>query len=343
MPKPRQDGDTLSKARIAIAFACVLALTVLGFFVGLVSGPLVLPDLDLDVYVFDPLLRVYYWAFLGALGFGVIGGASVLALVDLRRTSQSSPTRRTMSVLKKLLCLLALVSLPAIFAWAAAFSRHEPAARSRCINNLRCIALAMNSYHDDFGCLPPAFIPDEKGRPKHSWRVLILPYLEKTGIAYRGELKRLYESYDFSEAWDGPTNRKLTHQMPLVYDCRNDPGRRDSTTSYLAIIGEHSAFPGSRSVNLADIRDEKASTILGVETSNSGINWLEPRDCPNEALRFGPGEVHEPHIGGNHLGGAYAWFADRAVRFLKESEFSSESLESLATIDGGEKPGAIPR
>jgi hypothetical protein len=233
--------------------------------------------------------------------------------------------------------LLALASLPAMFAWLAAFSRHEPAARSRCINNLKCIALAMNSYHDDFGCLPPAFITDEKGRPKHSWRVLILPYLEETSIGGEGELRNLYESYDFSEAWDGPTNRKLAHRMPLAYNCPNDPGRSDSTTSYVVIIGEHSAFLGSRSVNLADIRDEKSSTIFGLETSNSGINWMEPKDCPIDALRFRPREAHEPHIGGNHLAGAYAWFADWAVRLLKESDVSSETLKSLATIDGGEK------
>ena len=288
-------------------------------------------------------MRVFHWAFFAALAFGLMAAAVVLALVDHRRTSQVSPKQRTMSGLKKSLCLLALVSLPAILVWAAAFSRHEPAARSRCINNLKCIALAMSSYHDDFGCLPPAFIADEKGRPEHSWRVLILPYLEKIGVADKGELRHLYESYDFSEPWDGPTNRKLAHHMPLVYNCRNDPGRSASTTSYLVIIGEHSAFPGGRSVNFADIRDEKPSTILGVETSNSGINWMEPRDCPIEALRFGPREVHELHIGGNHPGGAYAWFADRAVRFLKESELSSETLKSLATIDGREKLDAVPR
>ncbi len=131
-----------------------------------------------------------------------------------------------MSGLKRLLCLLALAFLPAFFAWAAAFSRHESAARSRCVNNLKCIGLAMKFYHDDFGCLPSAFIPDEQGRPKHSWRVLILPYLEKTGIADQGELQGLYEAYDFSEPWNGPTNLKLVHRMPLIYGCSNDPGRR---------------------------------------------------------------------------------------------------------------------
>jgi len=343
IPKPRHDGDALTTAQIIVAIVGVLALTVVCFLVLLISGPLVLPDLDLDAYVFNPAQRVYYWAFLCALGFGLTAAAVLLAIVDHRCMSRSSPMRRTISGLKNLLRLLALVSLPAFLAWAVAFSRHEPAVRSRCINNLKSIAIAMKYYHDDFGCLPPALIPDEKGRPKHSWRLLILPYLEKTGVADRGELKHLYESYDFSEPWDGLNNRKLVHRMPLVYDCRNDPGRRVSTTWYLVIIGEHSAFPGSRLVKLDDIRDEKSSTILGVETRNSGINWMEPKDYPIEELRFGPREALERQIGGNHLGGAYARFADRSVRFLTESEFGSENLKSLATIDGREKLDPLPR
>ena len=200
----------------------------------------------------------------------------------------------------------------------------------------------MNNYHGDFGCLPPAFIADENGRPKHSWRVLILPYLEKTGIADSGDLKRLYDSYDFSEAWDGPNNRKLAQRMPLVYNCRNDPGRHNATTSYLVIIGEHSAFPGSRSVNLADIHDERSKTILVVETRNSGINWIEPKDYPIEELRLEPSKARDRQVGGNHPGGAYALFADRIVRPLNEGEFSSATLKSLATIDGGEILDRVP-
>ena len=143
MPKPRHDGDALTLARIVVALVGVIALTVVGFFVGLISAPLVLPDLDLGDYTFNSEQRVFYWAFLCALGFLLMGAAVCLALFDHRRTSRSWPKRRTMSGLMRLLCLMAVVSLPAMFAWAAAFSRHEGAARSRCINNLKSIGLAI--------------------------------------------------------------------------------------------------------------------------------------------------------------------------------------------------------
>ena len=67
---------------------------------------------------------------------------------------------------------------------------------------------------------------------------------------------------------------------------------------------------------------------------------MEPRDYLIEELRFGPREAVERQVGGNHRDGAYALFADRSVRFLRENEFSSQILKSLATIDVGEK---IPR
>ena len=55
-------------------------------------------------------------------------------------------------------------------------------------------------YEDEHGCFPPAYVADASGRPMHSWRVLILPYLDQ---------QQLYDQYDFSEPWNGPNNQQL--------------------------------------------------------------------------------------------------------------------------------------
>src|SRR5438309_645723 len=55
-------------------------------------------------------------------------------------------------------------------------SAGESARRAQCQENLRQIGLALRSYHDAFGCFPPAAIVDKQGRPMLSWRVAILPY-----------------------------------------------------------------------------------------------------------------------------------------------------------------------
>ena len=42
----------------------------------------------------------------------------------------------------------------------------------------------------------------------HSWRVLLLPYLDQL---------ELYNAYRFDEPWDGPNNRLLADRMPRHY------------------------------------------------------------------------------------------------------------------------------
>jgi prepilin-type processing-associated H-X9-DG protein len=327
--------STTTRVRPIIARLAVPAMMGIGFLAGLISGPHVLPDLDLDVYYISPSARIVYWGFLWALGFGFFGATVRLALADHRRIPPASPQQRSPSRLKRRLLGTILGSLTAFVLWSRIFSPREAAVRSHCAYNLQSIMRAMYSYHEDFGCLPPAYIRDEKGNPKHSWRMLILPYLDRERPSEG--LKRLYDSYDFSEPWDGPHNRKLANRMPIVYGCRNDRDRRASKTSYLAITGEHSAFPGSRSIRFDEIRDGRSNTILVIETGNSGINWMEPRDYPIEQLRFESRQAPHPRLGDHWPGGRNAGFADGSVRLLRQGEIGDEILKALATIDGGEE------
>jgi prepilin-type processing-associated H-X9-DG protein len=68
---------------------------------------------------------------------------------------------------------------------------------------------------------------------------------------------------------------------------------------------------------------------------------MEPSDYPIEEQRFGPSKAVEWHVSGNHRDGAYALFADGSVRFLRKKELSSQTVKSLATIDGGERIAQI--
>jgi hypothetical protein len=134
------------------------------------------------------------------------------------------------------------------------------------------IAMALHNYHDTHGAFPPAFVPDQDGRPMHSWRVLILPYLEE---------KARYDQYDFQQPWDAPDNRRLLTPVPSVYQCPADlaVGRgRGSWTSYVAIVGERTAWPGSKSRKFADFTDGTSNTIWLVEDQSHQIPWMEPRD-----------------------------------------------------------------
>ncbi|MFN0054259.1 MAG: DUF1559 domain-containing protein, partial [Planctomycetales bacterium] len=75
--------------------------------------------------------------------------------------------------------ILAALLLPAVQ------QAREAARRTQCKNNLHQIGLALHNYHDAFNSFPPAYIPDASGRPMHSWRVLILPFLDQAPLYQR--------------------------------------------------------------------------------------------------------------------------------------------------------------
>jgi hypothetical protein len=145
---------------------------------------------------------------------------------------------------------------------------------SVCQGKLVQLALAIRHYQDHHGHLPPAFILDEAGRPAHSWRVLILPFLE-AGEAYKG--------YDFSEPWNGPRNTEWAKKhadLAQLFKCPSDSGA-DPWTSYLAPTGPQSLWPGSEPHRLTA---KDAARVLLVEVRQSSIHWLEPRDLPLDRI-----------------------------------------------------------
>jgi hypothetical protein len=201
--------------------------------------------------------------------------------------------------------------------------------RSQCKYNLNQIGVALHNYHDIFGCFPPAFIADENGRPIHSWRVLILPFL--------GQVP-LYNKYRFDEPWDGPNNSKLAGTILPVYNCPSDDHGESNpsiTTNYVAIVGGETAWPESGTTVFGDIRDGTSNTLLVVEVANSGIHWMEPRDlhvvqmAPTINAKSGQG------ISSRHTGGAHGLIADGSVRFIADS-LSAEDLRAWLTAHAGD-------
>ena len=66
--------------------------------------------------------------------------------------------------------------------------------------------------------------------------------------------------------------------MPEVYSCPADTTASEGTTSYVAVVGPHAAWRADKAVRKSDITDGVSETILLVEVSESGVDWLEPRD-----------------------------------------------------------------
>jgi hypothetical protein len=221
-----------------------------------------------------------------------------------------------------------------LFAFLTLVVRHQGGAysasrRAQCTNNLKQIALALHNYHAAYDALPPAYIADERGRPLHSWRVLLLPFLEQQG---------LYDQYDFREPWDGPNNIKLLGKMPSVFECPSNyrPGPAVSTvTSYVVISGPGTMFPGASSILLDQVTDVLAETLMVVEAANVRIPWTKPEDLDLRTMGLHVNDRDYPSISSNHPGGASAAMGDATWCFVPES-ITAIRLRALVTIAGGE-------
>lgn len=101
-------------------------------------------------------------------------------------------------------------------------------------DSLKEIAVAFHNYHAAYQRLPPAIVYGSDGKPWHSWRVLLLPFLQETA---------LYSEYDFSVPWDDPKNEAVLEKIPKVYREPFSADENVTRTRYLVISGEGTAFP----------------------------------------------------------------------------------------------------
>jgi len=266
---------------------------------------------------------------------GVAVAWIVLGVFACIRSAKSKweAVRNVAAILFAGLCLIALL--------VVASGVRPPPYRLACVHRLKQLGVALHNYHDRYGCFPPAYLADAAGDPMHSWRVLLLPYLEE---------RDLYEQYDFAELWDGSNNSKLCGELPgyrlSYYACpENRTAATPAVTSYLAVTEPNTAWCGSQSIRLDDIRDGPDNTIILAEAVNSGIDWSEPRDLtleqalwginPQSGLGISSRHRRKGGFFGHDVRGAYVLLADGTVRFLPE-DTPPETLRALLTIDGGE-------
>jgi prepilin-type processing-associated H-X9-DG protein len=243
---------------------------------------------------------------------------------EFHQVRPKKPSRRGFKLLNVVLVLgiglfLIALLLPAIRAPGPA------ASRARCMNNLKQIALALHSYEQEHGALPPAYTLDPNGRPLHSWRTLILPYFEQ---------ELLYKTIDLSKPWNDPANAKAFEAAIPEFRCPESSGK-PNTTTYLAVVAPGGCFTAGEPRRLADITDSHGATLMVIEAGEErAVPWMAPLDADG-ALVMGLGSGTKLH----HQGGTNACLVDGSVRFLKAST-PAEVRRALITISGNDKVGA---
>ena len=211
----------------------------------------------------------------------------------------------------------------------------RPAAyRMQCANNLKQIGLALLNYEDVYGTLPPAYIANADGTPMHSWRVLILPFLEQGA---------LYKQYRFDEPWNGPNNSRMADQIPSIYRCPSFSPQHDRNaeptdsalhTPYVVLCDENTPFPGSRAMSISEIKDGASETLAVAEVDSECVPWMAPRDI--DVAGFARVLNKSKHRR-QHTGGLHAAMVNGTVRFISQT-IDRDMLHQLSTASGGEAP-----
>ncbi len=182
------------------------------------------------------------------------------------------------------------------------------------MRNLEKIASALNAYAADHGVYPPAVLNDATGKPLHSWRVLILPYL--------GE-ENLFNEFRLDQPWESSENQYAAQgHCPQVFQHPNSQSMGLSeASSYYLVTGADTLFPADKSLAPKDVQDSAAQTLLVAEGNpsvSSGL-WTQPIDIDFMLMR---GDIANPgpnEIGGWVEGGAAVACVDGRSRFVKDS------------------------
>jgi hypothetical protein len=155
----------------------------------------------------------------------------------------------------------------------AIYGVSEAAQDAQSTNNLKQIGLALHSYHDANGGLPPQTICDKKGKPLLSWRVAILPYIEQ---------ENLYKQFKLDEPWDSEHNIKLAEVKVKVFMLPGEKVEKLTLTPYRCFFGNGAAFDRLKMTKLTDFRDGTSNTLMVAEAAESVV-WTKPDD-----LEFSP-------------------------------------------------------
>jgi len=232
-------------------------------------------------------------------------------------------------------------SLQRLMVWVAVFSlicglvasgriavekAREAARAARCQGKLKQLGYALAIYHDTYGCFPPAHLCDQNGKPMHSWRVLILPFVEEQAF---------YDQYDFSEPWNGPNNSRLataSRFRPGLFQCPSGGLEGTPLVNYVAVVGPETMWPGSECTRLAGPYNPDVQTIMLVEITNSDIHWMEPRDLTFEQAMAGIQPKSGLGISSEHPSGIVYVTANDELHVL-QLDIEPDELRKLLTVD----------
>ena len=143
-------------------------------------------------------------------------------------TRLTSAARRGFTLIE-LLVVIAIIAILIGLLLPAVQKVREAAARAKCSNNLKQLALAVHGYHDANGRLPASFeeLLVAGVNKDHSWTARILPYIEQ---------EPLYRQYNFNLNWDEGANQAVDGPIRATiptFLCPSAPDNRNTVRGCL--------------------------------------------------------------------------------------------------------------
>ena len=129
------------------------------------------------------------------------------------------------------------------------------AAKAETLDSLKQLVVAMHAYNDKFKRLPPAIVYSNDGKPLYSWRVLLLPFIEK---------EALFNDFHLDEPWDSEHNKKLLEKMPDPYA----PRRMTTKVPYTTFM---QVFVDKDAKRAADARRSRMDMTSAFQTALSTV------------------------------------------------------------------------
>jgi prepilin-type N-terminal cleavage/methylation domain-containing protein/prepilin-type processing-associated H-X9-DG protein len=193
--------------------------------------------------------------------------------------------------LVELLVAIAIIAVLIGLLLPAVQKVREAAARTKCLNNLKQLGLALHSYHDTTGTLPPGLSvdADQKKYLYLGWPARILPHVEQPGLWASVE-DAFATDPDPTKFWGHVPHAKLIGTPVALFTCPSDgrlpgpneiPGFILAHTSYLGVEGvdqfrrDGTLFLDSR-VRLLGATDGTSQTLLVGErppSSDFKLGW----------------------------------------------------------------------